>query len=101
MMIRMRIMNTSALQIPPRCSGPCFAAVSSEMQVNPAATYMIRMLRMDHDCISIRNLTFCSDVTTPDLSLPLPAIGGGENTKDQIAPHAESALSKRIIHFCI
>ena len=100
-MIRMRIMNTSALQIPPRCSGPCFAAVSSEMQVNPAAKYMIRMLRMDRDCISIRNLTFRSEMTAPDLSPPLPAIGAAENTQEQIAPIAQSVLSKSINHVWI
>src|SRR5439155_14115876 len=51
MMIRMRIMSTSAVGIPPRRSGPRFAAVSSEMEVNAATKNMIRMLRMDGDRI--------------------------------------------------
>src|SRR5438093_1512159 len=88
MMIRMRIMNTSAIGIPPRRSGPRFAAVSSEMEVNAATKNVIRMLRMNGDRIPIRNLTFRSEMTTTNFRPPLTSVGAAEYTQNEVAPIA-------------
>ena len=97
-MIGMRVMNLSTVGIPPRCFTPCFAAVSSKMQVNAAAENMIRMFRMDRDRIPIRNLTFSPEMTTANFLPCLTSIGAAENTEDQIAPIAQSVLSESINH---
>ena len=81
-MIRMRVMNMSGFGIPPCRSGPGFAAVSSEMQVNAAAKNMVRMLRMDCDCISIRNLTFRFEMTAANFLPCLSSIGAAEHTQE-------------------
>ena len=88
MMIRMRVMNTSAVRIPSRSSGPRLAPVSCEMQVNASAKNMIRMLRMNRDCISIRNLTFRSEMTTTNFLPRLASIAAAEYTQNEVAPIA-------------
>src|SRR5206468_1076050 len=68
------------------------------MQVNAAAKNMIRMLRMDCDCIPIRNLTFRPEMTPANFLPCLTSIGAAENTEDQITPIAQSVLSESINH---
>ncbi len=80
-MIRMCVMRLSRFGIPPGCFGPRFATVSGEMQVNPAAKNVIRMLWMNRDRVSIRNLAFCPEMTTADLPPCPTSIGAAENAQ--------------------
>ena len=100
-MIRVRVMRFSTFGIPPRHLSPRFAAVISEMQVNAAAENVIRMLRMNRNRISVINLTFCSKMTTANLSPCFTPIRAAENTQQPIAPIAQSVLSESINHVWI
>src|SRR5439155_11526963 len=93
MMIRMRVMDIFAVRIPLRHFGPGFSAVSSEMQVHAAAKDMIRALRMHRDCVPVRNLTFCLEMTAANLLPLLTSVSAAENAQQ---PIAQAVLSKGI-----
>ena len=98
MMIGMRVFRLAGLRVPSRHLLPVLAAVGRQMEIDTAAQDMIRILRMNGDGVSVRNLSFIREMFAPNFSPAFSAIVASENTEQQIAPVAVRIFRESIHH---